>query len=140
MNNIKPHSFVVVNLGVILNSFLVIVFVEHSDERGENRFITRLDEVGECLPEVCSGFLQVIVWDLSKHVVHLVGTNAMNDFVYCAIVPINGAELTTDEIPLFISVPRNASFRMVKEGDDHHVASKDEIRNDIIAKESQEAM
>jgi len=78
------------------------------------------------------GQLQVVMWNQCKHVVHLVGADAVNHIVHYAIVSVNSGQLTSDVVPLRVCEPRQVHLVMMKECDDDAVAGKDEVRYDVV--------
>jgi len=118
--------FVVVNLSIIGNNALLLVFHVHAHERLEDRLVTCADEVRESGTEVARRQLEVVVRNLAEHVVHLVRADRMDDVVYDAVVAVDGRQLAAHEVPLFVGVPRNVHLRVVEECDDDAVAREDE--------------
>ena len=42
---------------------------------------------------------------LCEHVVHLVGTDRVNEIMYVSVVSVHRRQLSSDEVPLFIRIP-----------------------------------
>lgn len=59
-------------LSIITNDVMFVVFLEHAVEGRENRFIADVDQFWKCLAKCCSCFLQVVVRYLGEKMVDLV--------------------------------------------------------------------
>jgi hypothetical protein len=120
------------HLSVVLDYRLLLVLVEHSDERGQYWLVAYAHQVREGFAERGGGLFQVVVRYPAEHVVHLVRADRMNDVVYDAVMAVDGRQLAAYEVPSVIGEPRHAHLRMVQEGDDDDVGAEDEERHKIV--------
>ena len=119
---------------VLLNESL-----EHAYKRWDDRLIAYMDQFRKALPEVTSGLFQMIVGNLGKQVVDLVGADVVCDLVAPAVVAIHGADLTFDILPLRVCIPGDLELRVVQEGDDHQVGRGDEHRRRVVIRQTHHA-
>jgi len=105
-------------LGVVVNGRLLLELLEHAYERRENWIITVAHQVWESAPEVRRRLLEMVVRYAGEHVVHLVRPDGVDDVVNDAIVAVDGGQLASHEVPLFVGVPRYVDLAVVQER--HH--------------------
>ncbi len=129
-----------VHFRILIHRHLSHILAKHPEKRRQDRLLACANELRERFPEMHRRFLQVIVRDAREHMVHLVSTDAVDDVMHDPVVPVDGGELATDEVPLVVSVPRDVHLGVVQKRDDDGVAGEDEHRNQVVAEESQETV
>ena len=128
------------NEGIVRYDALSVVFQEHPDEGRKDRLVASADQFRKRLAEVTRGEFEAVVRDLGKHMVHLVGTDAVDDVVDDTVVAIDGGKLALDEVPVGVGKPGYVELVVVEECDDDAIAGKDEVRYHVVVEECDETI
>ena len=67
-----------VSFRVVFNLALLGVLPEHAHKGRQDGFVANSHQVAEVLPEVDRGLLQMVVGDLSEHMMHLLSWKNIN--------------------------------------------------------------
>ena len=126
--------------GVVVDGRLLRKLLEHADERRQNGVITAANEMRECPPKMFGRLLEVVVRYASKHVVHLMGADGVDDVVDNSVVAIDGGQLAAHEVPLFVRVPGRVDLDVVKERDYDDVAAEYEQRHAVVDDERRQTV
>ena len=70
----------------VANDSLTTILFEHPHEWRQNWLVTHPNEFREVRTEMYRCFLQMVVWDLCKEVMHLMSTDAVQEIVSCTVV------------------------------------------------------
>ena len=108
-------------LDVFVNDILPLVLMEHAHKRWQNRLVAEAYQVWKSLAEGRCRLLEVIMRYQAEHVMHLVGSDRVDDIVNDAVVTVDGGELSADEVPSLVGVPWSVDVVVVEESHDDDV-------------------
>ena len=118
--------------GVVSDGRLLLKLLEHTHERRQNGIITAAYQMRECLSEMHGRLLEVVVRYTSKHVVHLMGPDAVDDVMNNSVVAVDGGQLAAHEVPPFVRVPWCLDLVVVKERHNDDVGAENQQWNAIV--------
>jgi len=121
-------------LGVGGDDVLLGVDAKDTEEGREDWLWADAHMFGEASAEGFGGLEQLVVGDDGEEVMDLVRANVVDDVVERPVRAVNGGQVSTDIVPLAVSIPGNIVVIVVEEGSDDQPRSKHKERHHVVRK------